>query len=88
MGRTFPGSLEEEPDNKDLESSHRNHHTRLDHREIEDSSLRTPDRAEIAVLARPEVFLLSVDCAEQARQFEDGFLQDGGLFRSRALFGR
>lgn len=61
---TFPGTLEEESDNQDLQTSHSNHHAHLDHTEIEDSLLRTPDRAEIAVLSCPEVFLHPANCAQ------------------------
>ena len=60
---TFPGALEKEPDHQNLQTSHTNHHAHFDHTEVEDSLLRTPDCAEIAVLSCPEVFLHSADCA-------------------------
>jgi hypothetical protein len=57
---TFPRALEEEPHDEDLQASHRHHHEELNHAEPEDPALRTPYGAEIAVLSRAEVLLLSV----------------------------
>lgn len=57
--RTFPCALEEEPNNKHLQTSHGHHHQALNHTEVEDPPLGAANRAEIAVLAGPEVLLVA-----------------------------
>ncbi len=57
-GRTFPSALKEEPDDKDLQRSHGDHHEALDDREVEDPSFGRPDRAEVPVLSGAEVLLI------------------------------
>lgn len=53
--------LEEESDDKDLQTTHGNHHGALDQAEVDDSSLRASDGAEVSVLSRAEVLLVSCD---------------------------
>ena len=85
---TFPSSLKEEPHNEDLEPSHANHQPALGHAEIKYPALCALDGAEVAVLTGPEVFLVAIDGGEVTRDFHDGLLQRGGLFRGGAFFGR
>jgi hypothetical protein len=66
--------LEKEAHNKDLQRSHGHHHEPLDHTEVEDAALRAPDCAEIAVLARAEVFLVTGDSRKLGRELVDRFL--------------
>lgn len=82
---SLPCALEEEPHNKHLQSRHANHHQALNHTEVEDSPLRTSNRAEIPVLSRTEILLVPCDCRELARELEDRFFQRGCLFRGCAL---
>ena len=63
---SLPRALEKEPHNKHLQPSHTNHHQTLNNTEIEDSPLRTPNRAEITILSCTEVFLVSCDSRELA----------------------
>ena len=58
----LPSPLEKVADHKNLQSRHSHHHSALDHAQIEDSTFRTPHRAEVPVLPRPEVFLVAIDC--------------------------
>jgi hypothetical protein len=60
-GHTFPGTLEEEAHNKDLQRRHGNHHQRLNNAEVEDTALGTPHGAKVTVLARAEVLLVAGD---------------------------
>ena len=80
--------MEEEPDDKDLQSRHANHHAYFDQTEIKNPLLRTPNRAKVSVLSCSEVFLHAANGAELAADFEDGVFERGGLFGSRALFLR
>ena len=59
-------NLKKEPDNKDLKASHANHHQALNNTEVEDPPLRTPDRAEIPVLSRSEILLVTCNRRELA----------------------
>ena len=63
---TLPSTLEEEANNKDLQASHGDHHETLDDRKVKDAAFRAAHRAEVAVLARPKVFLIPVDRRELA----------------------
>lgn len=54
-------TLEEEPDNKDLQSTHSDNQTRLDQAKVYNSLLGAPHGAEVAVLARSEVLLVTGD---------------------------
>jgi hypothetical protein len=85
---TFPGTLEEEPHNKDLQRSHRNHHQRLNNTEVENPALGTPHRTEVTVLTGTEVLLVAGDGRKLSGELVDGFLQAGGLFGAGALAGR
>lgn len=60
-GLTFPSPLEKEPHNKHLQPSHGNHHQTLNNAEIKNPSLGAAHSAEVPVLARTEVFLVSRD---------------------------
>lgn len=84
---TFPGTLEEEAHNKDLQRSHGNHHQRLDHTEVENPTLGTPHGTEVTVLTCTEVLLVAGDGGELCRELVDGLLQTGGLFGASALAG-
>jgi hypothetical protein len=53
--------LEEKPNNEHLQGPHGDNQCNLDETEIQDSFLRTPNRAEIPVLSRSEVFLTARD---------------------------
>lgn len=58
---TLSCPLEKESHNKNLQPSHTHHQPTLHHAEIKNSPLGALYRAEIAVLARAEVFLHAVD---------------------------
>ena len=51
--------LEEEPHDKYLQPGHAHHHQALNHAEVEDPPLSAPNCAEISVLSRAEVLLIS-----------------------------
>lgn len=56
---TFPGALEEESDDKDLQTCHGHDQARLHQTEVEYPLLGTFDGAEVAVLASAEVLLVA-----------------------------
>lgn len=85
MKLTFSCSLKEEPDNEHLEPSHTDHEPTFDNAKIEYPSLRALNGAEIAVFARPKVFLIPVDGRQIARDLHDRFFESGGLLRGGAL---
>lgn len=58
---TLPCALEEEPDDKDLESAHADDQAGLDQAEVDNPLLCAPHGAEVAVLACAEVFLVPGD---------------------------
>jgi hypothetical protein len=68
---TLAPSLEEHSDDKDLQTSHADHHQTLNDGEVEDSLLCASDGGEVSVLASSEVFLLTGDCAELTAELED-----------------
>lgn len=72
--------MEEEPNNKDLQTSHGDHHDTLDDTEVEDPLLRAPHGAEVPVLPCPEVFLVAADRRKLPGQLEDRFLERRRLF--------
>jgi hypothetical protein len=80
-------ALEEEPDNEDLQSGHDNHQAAFHQGEVEDPPLGAPDSAEIPVFTCAEVLLVSRDGGQLGAELEDGFFEDGRLFRGRALLG-
>ena len=84
---TFPGALEKEAHNEDLQACHSHNQARLHQTEVEYPLLGTLDGAEVAVLARAEVLLVTGDGGELRGKLEDGFFQDRGLLGGRALFG-
>ena len=84
---TFSGTLEEEPHNEDLQRSHRNHHQALNHAEVENTTLRTTNGAEVPVLSRAEVLLVAGDGGELSGQLEDRLLESGGLLGTSTLAG-
>lgn len=63
--------LEEESNNEYLKAAHSNHHDDLNQAEIDYSRLRASDSAEVSVLAGAEIFLVSGDSREKARDFVD-----------------
>lgn len=79
--------LEEEANNKDLQTCHGHHHQTLNNRQVEDSPLCAADGAEVAVLASAEILLVAGDGRELARKLEDRLLEGGGLFWAGALLG-
>ena len=79
--------MEEELDNKDLEPSHGENKPALQQAEGENAPLCALNRAEVSVLARPEVFLVTRDGRQLCRQLEDGFFEDGGLLGGGTLLG-
>lgn len=81
-------ALEKEPHYEDLQASHCDHNQTLQDAEVEDTLLRASYGREISVFSGAEVFLVSVDGRQLGGDFENGFFEDGGLLRSRALFGR
>lgn len=84
---TFPGALEKEADNEDLQSCHGHNQARLHQTEVEYPLLGALDGAEVAVLARAEVFLVAGDGGELRGELEDGFFEDRGLLGGGALLG-
>jgi hypothetical protein len=70
---TFPGALKEEANNEDLQPCHGHNQARLHQTEVEYPLLCTLDSAEVAVLARAEVFLITGDGGELCGKLEDGF---------------
>ncbi len=63
--------LEEELDNEDLQCAHTHDKTALDQAEVHDTPLGAADGAEVSVLARAEVLLVSGDGGELARDLVD-----------------
>ncbi len=84
---TLPCALEEEPDNKDLESAHADHQQDLDHAEVDDPLLCAADGAEVAVFAGAEVFLVPGDGRHLTRDLEERLLEGRRLLGRGALFG-
>lgn len=71
----LPRTLEEEADNKHLQSSHGHDHQNLDDAEVDDSLFCAADGAEVAVLTGAEVFLVAGDGGQLARELEQGLLE-------------
>jgi hypothetical protein len=84
---TFPGALEEEANNKNLQPCHGHNQARLHQTEVEYSLFGTLDSAEVAVLARAKVLLVTRDSRELCGKLENGFFKDRGLFGGGALLG-
>ena len=83
---TFPTAREEHLDNKHLQSSHRNHKPALQQAEPEYSAFGAADSAEVPVLARTEVFLLSYEGGYLAGKLQNRLFDAGELLRGRAGF--
>lgn len=83
---TFPTARKEHLDNKHLQCSHRNHKPALQQAESEYPPLGAADGAEVPVLARAEVLLLSYERGYLARKLQDRLFHAGELFRGRAGF--
>lgn len=79
---SLPPAREKHLDHEHLQPRHRNHQPTLQQRKIEDPLLRAPDRADVPVLPRAEVFLLPRDGGNLARKLENG------LFDAAELVGR
>lgn len=84
---TFPGALEKEANNEDLQACHSHNQARLHQTEVEYPLLGTLDGAEVAVLARAEVLLVTGDSGELCGKLENGFFENRGLFGGGALLG-
>lgn len=80
-------ALEEEANDKHLQSSHQHDKGALDHAEVDDAAFGAADGAEVAVLSGAEVLLASRDGRELAGELEDGLLEGGVLFGRGALLG-
>lgn len=78
-------NLEEESDNKDLQTTHSDNESNLNHAEVDDAALSAADGSKVAVLTSSEVFLVSGDGGKLARNLEDGLLEDRGLLGGGAL---
>lgn len=78
---SFASALEEEANNEDLEPSHGDHHEAFDDAEVPYPLLGAADSAKITVFACPEVLLVASYCRELRGELDDGFFEDGGLFR-------
>ena len=85
---TLPTTSEEHPDHKDLQPSHGNNQPTLNKTEIPNPALRTPDRAEIPILPRPEILLLPTNTRQKATDFDNALFQRSRLFGRTALFAR
>jgi hypothetical protein len=81
-------SLEEEPDDKHLQTAHADDEGDLDHAEVDDAVLGTVDGAEVSVLSGAEVLLAAGDGGDLAGDLEEGLLNDAGLLGRCALLGR
>lgn len=84
----LPTPRKKEPHNRNLHPRHRHHHQHLNQTEIKDPLLRAPDRAEIPVLPRPEIFLHAGHGAQLPAHFEDEVFKCGVLFGGGAGFLR
>lgn len=80
--------LEEEAHDEHLQGSHADDHETLDQADVDDPLLGAADRAEVAVLSRPEVLLVSRYGRQLARDLVDGLLQDGRVLWRGALLRR
>ena len=76
---SLPSTREKHPHDEHLQTSHAHHQSALEQAEVEYSVLRTPDSAEVPVLPRPEVLLLSCEGGDLAREADDGLLNAGKL---------
>jgi hypothetical protein len=72
--------LEEEPNNEYLQTTHGDYHGDLDQTKVDNSGLGASDGAEVSVLSRAKVFLVSGYGRQQPRDLIDGFLECAGLF--------
>jgi len=75
----FPGALEKEPHNEDLQPGHCDHHDALDNAEVENPPLSAAHCTEIAVFSCAKVFLVAVDSGELRAKLDDRLLQRGLL---------
>lgn len=78
-------NLEEESDNKDLKTAHGDDESNLNHAEVDNAVLSAANGSKVTVFTSSEVFLVSRDGGELARDLEDGLLEDGGLLGGGAL---
>lgn len=83
----FSCALEEEAHDKDLQSTHADYQPALNQAKVHDPLLCAADCAEVAVLSRAEVFLISGDGGELAGDLEDRLLEGRGLFWGATLLG-
>ena len=78
-------NLEEEADDENLQGTHADHHGALDETEVDDPALGASDGAEVSVLSRAEILLVSRDGGQLARHLVDGFFEFRRLLRGRPL---
>lgn len=88
MGSSFWAYLEEESNNKYLQTAHADNEEGLDHAKVDDAVLGARDGRKVAVLTRAEVLLVSRNRGQLAGDLVDGLLEDVGLFGAGALLGR
>lgn len=77
---TLASTLEKESDDEYLQGTHADNKSNLDHAKVDNTLLGACNGAEVAVLTRSKVLLVSGNGGELAGDLEDGFLQDRGLF--------
>lgn len=79
--------MEEEPNHENLKGSHADNETALDQAEVDNPLLGASDSAEVTVLARPEVLLVSRHGRKLTRDLDYGLLEGCGLFGRGSLLG-
>lgn len=84
---TLPCALEEEAHDKDLQRTHADDQADLDQAEVDNPLLCAPDGAEVAVLARAEVFLVARHGGQLAGELGDRLLERGCRLGVAALLG-
>lgn len=77
--------LEEESNDKYLQTAHADDEKRLNHAKVDDAVLGAHDGRKVAVLTRAEVLLVSRNGRQLARDLVDRLLEDIGLLGARAL---
>ncbi len=79
--------LEEESNNKHLQTAHADNKERLNHAKVDDTVLGAHDGRKVAVLTRAKVLLVSRNGRQLARDFVDRLLEDVGLLGAGSLLG-
>lgn len=86
LGGHPPTYLEEESDNKNLQTSHADDEERLNHAKVDDAVLGAVDGRKVAVLTCAEVLLVSRDCGQLARNLVHRLLKLVCLLLAGSLF--